>query len=234
MNSRMKNAVDLSVVADNQDRIAIHSERATVGKKRGGKVFTIVAVLALIVVAIVAAIWVMKYVRVYEGSFDKKIEAMQEKVNTYIPASDYTNFRTTIENQIVAVNEQISPLRGQIERIDGQVDAGTTRITLLEELVTKREERLKAIEARITALEHKSSVKQKIAQRLPPKTAFPFEVDGVGIWNGKPFLSIGYRGKFVMVERGQRVNGWELVELDPSKSTAVFKNLSGSIHKISI
>jgi len=74
----------------------------------------------------------------------------------------------------------------------------------------------------------KKLIKRETAGRKKNiNVVFNFDVDGLGSWGGKPFLSVGYQGKYKMMEIGETINGWRLMNLDLVSRVAIFKHKTG-------
>jgi len=66
-----------------------------------------------------------------------------------------------------------------------------------------------------------------VSRKKNINVVFNFDVDGLGSWGGKPFLSVGYQGKYQMMEIGETINGWKLMNLDLVSRVATFKHKTG-------
>jgi len=104
-----------------------------------------------------------------------------------------------LRGEAVEITENIKLIQSDIRRIDSAFVKVNKQLT--KRAVTSRKKNINVV--------------------------FNFDVDGLGSWGGKPFLSVGYQGKYQMMEIGETINGWKLMNLDLVSRVATFKHKTG-------
>lgn len=88
-------------------------------------------------------------------------------------------------------------------------------------------ERLGSIDKKYEAISKELAARKRVKSKSSTPR-FDLDVDGIGVWGGTPFVSVGFQGRYIMVEQGQAVNGWVLDVLDPIARTVEFRHRKGT------
>jgi len=150
-----------------------------------------------------------------ENINSKKIASLETAFDSF--QSDFgrvTDKLTGLSNQLSHfVKREEVILRGEAEGLFENIKLIQSDINRIDQAYAKVNQKL---------------TKKDIAGRKKNRpVVFNFDIDGLGSWGGKPFLSVGYRGKYKMMEIGEKINGWVLMNLDLVSRVAVFKHQSG-------
>lgn len=140
--------------------------------------------------------------------------ALQEKANELTAA-------------ISDLPEKMIALGNKMNEIQNDFDASKTQFMEFEAWTENSAKRLGDMEQRIEKLE---TINARKAISHKPKSEAPkfeLDIDGLGVWNGVPFVSVEDQGSYIMMEVGQRINGWLLVSLDPVARLAEFEYKTG-------
>ena len=224
---------------DTESEVAGGSKKESRGAKRN--IRGILWFLVFCVVAISVVSLVLTGVVSPQNIFSKTEDQSDEQA--VIPVVEYVE-----KAQFILLRNEFDALLGRLDEIEGGVGSVSTKVSLVEadvnqvreaqvgirQRVKNVEERVVAMEEKISTMDRKIVVAKKKVSVIRKKVTFPFVLDGIGSWNGVSFVSVGSGGKYVMLEVGQRINGWLLTKLDIISGLAVFKHTSGHIHSSNV
>ena len=171
------------------------------------------------------------------------------------PIVDISTDEPTIENVSM---DDFSVLRDTVNRLELNLGEVLPKILTLEKSSGSMDERIRASEIeklkirkslsdvrksiknmleRYKRYDEQVSLLRKKAKPIKRKITpikFKFVIDGLGSWNGSPVLTISYQGSYLMIEKGESIDGWWLNSLDADAGKAEFVHRSGKTVQVNV
>lgn len=218
-----------SAISEQDMKPAIDKIRPKKGAKtKSSKLIPFVVVIAFFAVGLVGVFYVLKGGNSTEAD---SIESLKSALlsdfvdrDSYIALQEKVN---DISGVIRDIPAQLIALSSKTDEIRSDLDVSKAKLIELNDWTQSSSTTIDEMGNRISALEEANKRKAIASKKKTNRPKFNLDIDGLGVWNGVPFVSVGYQGKYAMIEVGQRVNGWLLVSLDRVTRVAKFEHKTG-------
>ncbi len=212
------------------EQVRLKPTKATKAKtmKRGSLTNVVAIVVVLVVVVAAGGYW---FFESSSDSDDTQAEGLQSPLmENYVSYDVFSTLKQSVldfKKDMKDIPGNIAVLQSKTDDLRSEMRNRKASVAILSDQMYSMEELLNKMGAEYSKLENIVSEKKQASSSKRNIPSFNFDLDGIGSWNGVPFVSVGYKGKYIMIEQGQRINGWLLEKLDPVSRVVEFKHTSG-------
>ncbi len=142
--------------------------------------------------------------------FDNQFSAFEGQLSRVVNEQSQSGESLThTQMKMQGLITTMSSLRSSVHTLKGRLDEMGLDLKTLNQGQLSTDQMVKKL----------SSVQQE-----KQKNRFDLDIDGIGLWAGEPFVTIGFKGRYHMVVKGQKVNNWVLVNINTKTKMASFKH----------
>jgi len=189
---------------------------------------------------------------VIEREFTQQLNQLQEASNDVV--SDISDIKNSLLDEqaaamqanavISTLTQQVTLLNTALQDQNARLDKHNSKFTSINSWITLSDTNYQRLNVKVDGLikaPKQIGAKKTInlgqttaGSKSTVNSAFPMNIIGLDVWNGKAELVVEHNKGLKFLEIGDNLAGWTLTGLDQSQRTAKFESQAGRLHQVAL